>query len=162
MYLTKTATWQFFCKKIQTICQIIAYDVQNVPLPWIVNRYWEIDQYFTLRKRICHGEWHDGKRKDCEGNHSHFANNTNMPAIKEACLLYSLHHIFYMRLTPLRTPKIVDLETTIFELNMMVKSGLVFLFWNFTSWPVQKSCPERLNWPFRLAGNSEGASRISK
>ena len=41
MYFTKTAIWQIFCKKIQTICQIIAYDVQNVPLPWILNRYWE-------------------------------------------------------------------------------------------------------------------------
>ena len=43
-----------------------------------------------------------------------------------------------------------------------------FLFWNSAS-PVRvaaaqckKICPERLNWPGRLAFNSEGASRISK
>ena len=52
---------------------------------------------------------------------------------------------------------------------MMLKSGLVFsLFWNPTSpfrvatAQCKKSCPERRNWPGRLAGNTEGASRISK
>ena len=65
--------------------------------------------------------------------------------------------------------KISDLETIIFELDMMVKSGLVFFFilkfyqpLQSCCCPVQKSYPERLNWPGRLAGNSEGASRISK
>ena len=51
----------------------------------------------------------------------------------------------------------------------MLKSGLVFSsFCNPTSpfrvatAQCKKSCPERRNWPGRLAGNTEGASRISK
>ena len=64
--------------------------------------------------------------------------------------------------------KISDLETNIFELNMMVKSGLVFYF-EILLTPselllpsTKKNCPERMNLPGRLAGNSEGARRISK
>ena len=52
---------------------------------------------------------------------------------------------------------------------MMVKSGLVFFYFEIILAPSElllpvqkKGCPERLNWPGRLAGNSEGASRISK
>ena len=50
---------------------------------------------------------------------------------------------------------------------MMVKSGLEFFVLKFTKPRVaaaqcKKICPERLNWPGRLAGISEGASRILK
>ena len=59
------------------------------------------NQYFTLRKRkrICHGKWHDGKRIDCEGNHSHFANNTNMPRQSKKLVFYTLTTFFYMHLS---------------------------------------------------------------
>ena len=46
---------------------------------------------------------------------------------------------------------------------MMMKSGLEFFILKFTEplqsccCPVQKICPEKLNWPVRLAGISEGA-----
>jgi hypothetical protein len=64
--------------------------------------------------------------------------------------------------------KISGLETNIFELKMMVKSGLfyfeILLFSPFrvAAAKCKKICPDKLNWPGRLAGNSEGASRISK
>ena len=59
-------------------------------------------------------------------------------------------------------------KITIFGLKMMVKSGLEKIFQNSTmafrvaAAQCKKICPERLNWPGRLVGNSEGASRISK
>ena len=56
---------------------------------------------------------------------------------------YSSHHLELLE----KQTRISDLEANIFKLNMLVKSGVVFLFWNSTG---------------RLAGNSEGASRISK
>ena len=50
----------------------------------------------------------------------------------------------------------------------MEKSGLEFFILKFTE-PLkvaaaqfQKTCPERLHWPGRLARISEGAQRISK
>ena len=64
--------------------------------------------------------------------------------------------------------KISDLETTIFELNMMVKSGLVFYFQILLA---PSELPTNLPGQFSLSGqfflalgssNSEGASRISK
>ena len=57
------------------------------------------NQYFTLRKRICHGKWDDGKRIDCEGNHSHFANNTNMPRQSKKLVFYTRTTFFYMHLS---------------------------------------------------------------
>jgi hypothetical protein len=52
---------------------------------------------------------------------------------------------------------------------MTVKSGLVFFYFEILLAPselllpsAKKSCLENLNWTGRLAGNSEGASRISK
>ena len=61
--------------------------------------------------------------------------------------------------------KISVLETNIFGLKKM-KSGLDFeipLALSELLLPsAKKICPERLNWPGRLAGISEGASRISK
>jgi hypothetical protein len=48
---------------------------------------------------------------------------------------------------------------------MTVKSGLVYFYFEILLAPsellmpsAKKNCPERLNWPGRLAGNSEGAS----
>ena len=43
----------------------------------------------------------------------------------------------------------------------MVKSGLEF-FIRIAAAKCKKICPERLNWPGRLAGISEGARWISK
>ena len=48
---------------------------------------------------------------------------------------------------------------------MMVKLDLVFYFEILLApsellLPSAKNCLKRLNWPFRSAGNSEGASRI--
>ena len=73
MYFTKTAIWQFFFKKTQIICQIIAYNanyaqflsIMNIKGIDCTNQY-----FFTLRKRICHGKWHDSKRTIliCRGN----------------------------------------------------------------------------------------------
>ena len=57
------------------------------------------NQYFTLRKRICHGKWHDGKRIDCEGNHSHCASNTNMPRQSRKLVFYTRTTFFYMHLS---------------------------------------------------------------
>jgi hypothetical protein len=57
---------------------------------------------------------------------------------------------------------------TIFGLKMMLKSGLEKNILKFNDGlqscccPVQKICPERLNWPGRLAGISEGHRGISK
>jgi hypothetical protein len=50
---------------------------------------------------------------------------------------------------------------------MMMKSGLEFFILKLYPFRVaaahcKKYCPERLNWFGRLAGISEGASRISK
>ena len=59
-------------------------------------------------------------------------------------------------------------ENSIFVLKMMMKSGLEKIILKFHNGlqscccPVQKICPERLNWPGWLAGISEGARRISK
>jgi hypothetical protein len=56
----------------------------------------------------------------------------------------------------------------IFDLNMMVKSGLDFLILKFAepfrvaTAQYQKICPLGLNWLGRLAGISEGARWISK
>ena len=56
----------------------------------------------------------------------------------------------------------------IFGLKMMMKSGLELFYFEILLAPSElllpsaKVCPERLNWPGRLAGISEGASRISK
>jgi hypothetical protein len=52
---------------------------------------------------------------------------------------------------------------------MIVKSGLEFIILKLNK-PLQRSaaaqgkniCPERLNWPGRLGGTSEGAHSISK
>ena len=57
---------------------------------------------------------------------------------------------------------------TSFGLKMMVKSGIEFLFLNLMSpfrvaaSQCKEICPERLNWPGRLAGISEGHRGISK
>ena len=61
----------FFSKKL--ICQIIAYNanyaqflsIMNIKGIDCTNQY-----FFTLRKRICHGKWHDSKRTIliCWGN----------------------------------------------------------------------------------------------
>jgi hypothetical protein len=48
---------------------------------------------------------------------------------------------------------------------MMMKIGLEFFIWKsfrVAAAQCRKICPERLNWPGRLAGISEGASIISK
>jgi hypothetical protein len=66
--------------------------------------------------------------------------------------------------------KILILDVTIFGLKMMVKSGVEKDILKFhvplqsCCCPVQckKICPERLNWPGRLAGISEGARGISR
>ena len=56
---------------------------------------------------------------------------------------------------------------TIFGLKLMMKSGLKNSLkfhdgLQSCCCPVQKICPERLNWPGRLAGISEGHRGISK
>ena len=64
--------------------------------------------------------------------------------------------------------KILSLEMTIFGLKMMVKSGLEKNILKFhvplqsCCYPVQKNCPERLNWPDWVASICEGACGISK
>jgi hypothetical protein len=45
---------------------------------------------------------------------------------------------------------------------MMVKSGLEYFEIPRAPSVQKKICPERLNWPERLAGISEGAREISK
>ena len=59
-------------------------------------------------------------------------------------------------------------KITFFGTEMMVKSGLQKIIVKFHDGlqsfccPVQKICPERQNWPGKLAGISEGAGWISK
>ena len=68
--------------------------------------------------------------------------------------------------TPPRTPRISRLKSQILKPTFL--SGRFFYF-EILQAPSQlllpiakRSCPESLNWPGRLAGISEGASRISK
>ena len=85
--------------------------------------------------------------------------------LKGICSKYS---IFWFPLTPPKWTKILTLEITILGLKMMMKSGLEWIILKFHEpfqsccCPVQKICPERLNWPGWLAGISEGALGISK
>ena len=72
----------------------------------------------------------------------------NRPHAK-SCLSHTSQDSFY------KWTKISSLEINIFDLKMMVKSGLEFLFLNSLS-PFRvaadqckKICPERLNWPGR-------------
>ena len=51
---------------------------------------------------------------------------------------------------------------TIFGLKMMMKSGLEKIILKFHDGLQSCCCPERLNWPGRLAGISEGHHEISK
>ena len=99
-----------------------------------------------------------------------------LPVIWLLCQLWVISFLYYNIFNIQHTTqnsqnkwtKISDLGTNIFELKMKVKCGLEFFTFKFYQplqsccCPLQKICPERLNWPGRLAGNSEGASRISK
>ena len=66
--------------------------------------------------------------------------------------------------------KLLTLEMTIFRLKVMMKDGLDFIFYfeieRFSSElllpSAKKIGQERLNWPGRLAGISEGARGIPK
>jgi hypothetical protein len=63
---------------------------------------------------------------------------------------------------PYKWTKLLSLEMIISSLKMMTKSGLEFFILKLNE-PLQSCCcPERLNWPVRLAGISEGAHSISK
>ena len=69
-----------------------------------------------------------------------------MSSLTDSCIVFTLK----MESVP---------KNTIFGLKMIVKSGLEK---NILRAQCKEIWPEGLNWPGRLAGISEGASRISK
>ena len=116
-HINRPSGFFFFCEKMwwtAGLCNIWKYPKKSFVICWQ-----KFSEFFSKQK---------------QGNKSwRWCYSCSIRLHQPNLLFYWVFHIFRKTFQSSHHLELLDLKTNIFELSMMVKSGLFFLFWNSTS-----------------------------